>query len=216
MTARLTILLFLFSISLLFSQSFYKAELVYLNGNKDSGYAKVPDGSQKKVTFKKSEDSKPESIKSDDLFTIKFYTEDDISYTLERNNVNMIGTKKNGEVVSRTNKKKGWFLIKHDHELMNYYTGGQKYKINRKGEFLIVSKGQAGFTAIGFYYKKPSDKQITYITATTSAIELYHEKMFRNTASTYLNDNKELSERIKNKEFKSKDVYKVYLEYIGK
>ena len=211
----LTIIFLFFVSSVVQGQSYFEAKLVLNDGTLKTGYAKVPDGGQKKVDFKVSLDGKSAKLNSDEIFSITFTLEDGRSHILERNQIKMIGTKKSGEILSRVGKKKVWLYVGHSDPVMNYYSAGQKYKIDKDGDFRISSSGQTGFTGIGYYLRRPEEEPVTYITARMSGIQIAHEKMFRNAVSTYLSDNKELVDRINNKEFKSKEVYEVYEIYIS-
>jgi len=210
------ILVFVLMLSTVISYGqYFKVGVVFKDGTKKEGYAKVPDGNQKKVSFKYSDEGDVITLKSDDIFTLEFKLEDGRFYKLERSKVKMLGMKKSGEIVSKINKKEGWYFLSQENSKLNYYMAGQKYKIDKKGYFKIKSSGQTGFTAIGYYLKRPSESEVTYITATKSGVQVFHEKMFRNTLSTYLKDNEELADRIKNKEFKSKQLLDVYNIYIS-
>lgn len=211
----LTIIFMLFINSLLLGQSYYDAEILFNDGTYKTGHAKVPNGNQKKIDFKETLESKAINLISDNIATITFKLESGRSYTLERSQVKMTGAKKSGEVISRVSKKKGWFFMENSHPALNYYLAGQKYKINKKEEFKIISQGQTGFDGIGYYFKRPEEEHMTYITARLSGIQVFHEKMFRNTASVYLSDNKKLVDRINNKEFKSNQLSEVYEIYIS-
>ena len=197
------------------AQSYYNAELTFTDGTTKTGYAKVPNGDQKNVSFKNTLEEKPSKINSDDLFTIIFRLDNMDEYVLERNSVKIMATKKNGELYTSISKKRGWFLQNHAHKKLNFYTAGQRYKIDNDGDFNISSSGQVGFTGIGYYFKRPSEENVTYITAKMSGIQVNHEKLFRNAASTYLSDHKKLVERINNEEFKSYQLDEIYAIYIS-
>jgi hypothetical protein len=212
----LTIIFIICINSFLQGQSYHSAEIALNNGTYKTGHAKVPNGDQKKIDFKETLEGKSIKLNSDDIATITLTLKDGRIYTLERNQVKMIGAKKSGVVVSRVGKKKGWFYVGHSNSIMNYYTAGQKYKIDKNGDFRITSKGQAGFAGIGYYLRRPGEEHVTYITARMSGIQISHEKMFRNAASVYFGDDKKLVNRIKNKEFKSNQLHEVYEIYISK
>ncbi|GLU43603.1 hypothetical protein [Allomuricauda sp. NBRC 101325] len=209
------LILSLFIASFMFGQSYYKADILFANGSTQSGYAKLPNGNQKKVSFKSTEDDQPTNLKSDDLFQILFTLEDGHQYVLERNVIKMQLSRKNGELYTNITKKKGWLLLARGHKKMNYYTAGQRYRIDNDGNFKITSSGQVGFTGIGYYFRRPNEDVVTYITAQMSGIQVSHEKSFRNAASTYLSDNTSLAKRIDEGEFKSKQLDEVYELYIS-
>ncbi len=196
-------------------QSFYNAEIEFTSGDSKVGYAKVPNGNSKTIVFKNNLEGAPTKIKSDELFTITFKLGDGTTYVLERNAIKMNMTKRNGELYTRISKKKAWLLKNLAHNKLNFYTAGQNYKITNDGDFKISSSGQVGFTGIGYYLRRPEEKEVTYITAKMSGIQVAHEKLFRNAASTYFKDNKTLSQRIKNDEFKSFELVDIYHIYIS-
>lgn len=209
------IILLIFSTSL-YSQSFYKAELIFTNGDYETGYAKVPNAGKKEVTFKKTLDDDPVKYKSDDLYTITFKTDDGNSYTLERAKSKILRPKKSGEIIIRINNYKEWYFRQYTDNKLNFYSAAEEYKINHKGEFKITSEGESGFTHINYYLRRPSENELTYITTDKSGIKMFHESSFRNVASTYLSDNEDLADRIENKEFKSHeidDLYNIYISY---
>ncbi|WP_375325567.1 hypothetical protein [Flagellimonas sp. GZD32] len=201
--------------TIVYGQSYYKAEIIFANGSTQIGFAKVPNGNQKMVSFKSSEQENPTKIKSDDLKHIIFTLDDGTQYVLERNAIKMQLTRKNGELYTNITKKKGWLLLARADKKLNYYTAGQRYKIDNDGDFNISSSGQVGFTGIGYYFRRPSEDVVTYITAQMSGFQIGHEKSFRNAASTYFSDNKALAKRIEDGEFKSKQLDEVYELYIS-
>lgn len=213
---QITLVLFLVLYSASHSQTFYKAELIFTNGDSETGYAKVPDATKNEVSFKQTPDAKPVKYKSDDLYTITFTTENGNSYTLERAVSKMIRLKMTGEITTQLNNYKEWYFRQYTDTKLNFYSAAEKYKINHKGEFKFSSEGQTEFPDINFYLKRPSEEELTYITARVSGMQLFKEKSFREVASTYLSDNKDLAERIKDKEFKSdqiSDLYHIYISY---
>ena len=198
------------------AKPFYKSVLEYTDGTIKSGYAKVPNMNDKKISYKESEDGGVTSITSDDLFSITLITEKGTSYFLERVFSSKIYPKKSGEVKEKVGKKKLWLFLNKSHEKLNMYMGAQKYKINRKGVFQFISKAPQGHTiTFPYYFKRPNEDKVTYITSTQSGLEIGFNKVFRNVASAYFKDKPKFSGRIKNKEFKKKDIYALYEAYVS-
>lgn len=210
------ILLLILLLSSIASGQYFNAKIDFTDGTTKTGYAKVPRGMQKKIKFRNSPEEKVTKLNGDDIFTITFTVADGRTYLLERNEVKTIVANKKGEILNRTSKWSGWFLREHSNPKLNFYYGGHKYKINENGDLTIKSSGQVGFTEIGYYLRRPHEKEVTYITAAqTSGIQVNMERIFRNVLSVYLSDNRQLAERIKNKEFKSHQLKEIYNSYIA-
>lgn len=199
-----------------YSQKYYKVELNFTDGHVKSGYAIMPKFKAKQVFFKELEIGKTSSIKSDDLSKISFSIKGK-THIFERGHTEMIFIKNSGKLITNVSKKKRWLYLLIGDPKLNFYVEGTKYKIDEFGEITIINKVSGEIAPIGYYFKKPSKEHFTYITSSVTGVFLNKtiENMFRNAASTYLNDNKELSIRIKNKEFKSNQVFDVYNAYIS-
>lgn len=199
------------------SFKYYKAELTYIvNGKSEMGYAIIPKGFSKKVSFKKTPDDKPMKINSDELHNIKIEIEGGDTFVFERASVKMTYVFGSGEMKSTISKQKSWLFREYTNPKMNFYMGGQVYKIRNNGELIVESKGQAGFVGIGYYLKRPKETEVTYIAAKMTGFQMGEEERFRKVTSMYFNDDKELSKKIENNEFTGEQVIDIYNEYITK
>ena len=221
----LLLVLIISSASFLYGKDFYPAKITYLNGNIETGYAKVPNNvtltksSMTKVVFlKKQVDAQPKKIQSDDIFTITFML-DGQGWILERASLRYVSQHpKTGKVYEKLYKEKTWLLGRDTNKKMNFYSEGEKYNIvKNKGKyyFKVFSSGQAGFVENSYYLRRPSESRATYIPVRVMMTAIGIEKIFRRTALVYFADNLELVEKIKKKKLKSVDLYEIYNIYVS-
>lgn len=210
----LVLIVAFFVTTLTVAQTFYEAEIIYNtnnpNGNSKKGYAKLPDASKKKVKFKNDLKGDVLEINSDDILYLKLKAANGKTYVLERNNLRMIGAKKDGGVREKVFKKKAWTLMDDYNSIMNFYIIGQKFKIKKDGSFIASGTAPKGMPSISYGFRRPNESNITIISDNVNGAQGY----FRKIAAAYFKDNKALVERIMNKEFKKHQVYSIYQEYL--
>lgn len=211
---NLLFVLLIFVSSLSFGQKFYEAEIIYNtnnpNGNSEKGYAKLPDASKKKVKFKKDLKGSITEINSDDILYLQLKASNGKTYVLERNNLRMIGVKKDGSIREKIFKRKAWTLMDDSNTAMNYYIIGQNFRIKKDGSFIASGTAPKGMPSISFGFRRPNENNITIISDNVHGAQGH----FRKIAAAYFGDNTNISKKIKNKEFKKHQVYSIYSEYI--
>jgi len=173
---------------------FIPVKLIDINGKEQTGYAKpINTGLVKHVLFKTTKDAKRQKISSDNLKTIIFsYSDGDIEY--DRIRVYQ------GAWDKKPSKKSFWLkVIKRDYltvyygstKATTYYVNGNARTEPAEKYWLFRREGENGATVVSL------------------GGVINANSMFKASAQRYLKDYPELSKKIKNKEYKWKDVEKV-------
>jgi hypothetical protein len=187
MKKYLLILIFSISISNLFGSDFLPCKLTFKNGTTYTGYAKTPDMLDKTVRYKESLNSSAKDITSDDLTEIVFtQVGQDLFYQRVLTYKNY-GNKK-------VNENDSWLKVLKSGYLNLYF--GYERGMNSPSYNL-------------WYFKKANDPVAYYITMKYSggmAITVGTENNFKENASLYLGDYKELADKILNSEYKFEDI----------
>ncbi len=167
-------------------------KLIDTNGKERTGYAKrIKTGPVKHVLFKTTKDAKKQKIPCDNLETIIYsYPNGDVEYD------RMKAYK--GAWYKKTSKKEYWLeVVKRDYLTVYYgekktptYSGGMRMPMEERYWF-FHRKGEDGVTLV----------------ALTGVINA--NSIFKKAASRYLKDYPELAAKIKNKEYKWKDLDEV-------
>ncbi len=180
-----TILLLLLIASQSFGAGYLPCKLIYNERKVQTGYAKIPEIKSAIVKFKENMDSKVYEIPSDDLYQIVF-TQDNKDFYYER----ILTYKKNFEDI-RVSEDKSWLKILKT-GYMSLYFG---YEMDSPSSSI-------------WYFKKAGDPMAYYISEKFGIwiLTVDSEYDFRENASFYFGDYKELADKILNSEYKFKDI----------
>ena len=185
-----------------------KAVIYYTNGETKSGYAAIPKTwDQKEISFKTEKDAKVTEIPSQVLRRITVINKDSSSYSFER--VNFVLKPDDPP------KHTGWlFMLVEGYA--NLYFKIDKYKVDPWGQLhLILDNG----LPMKFVQKKGEHKAVFVSISSLPGlnITINSEKQFKKYAPVAFAEDEDLVNKIKNKNYTSKDieeVVQIYNEYM--
>ncbi len=206
------IFLFVFNVLHVSAQSYYPVEVLLKSGEVKSLTAKLPKGNSSSL---KCQDASGDSFNllGEDIDHVIFTTEEGNAYVMQYARIKWVYMTKAGKLKEKEYKKPAWLLaVKADAKMM-MYTGAETYKM-KNGEIRMTTKGQAGFVAFPYYFQRPGEEHVSFITDDDAGLQANANNVFRNTAIAYFQDTPELVKRLQDKEFKKKDVFRLYDAYL--
>ncbi len=191
--------------AMLSAQKYLPGRVEFKNGKTIDCLLKIPSNpSDKMIETRLSEKAKTVKYESDKLSKVIVTSRNGATYELSRENMPRLLSKKTDEV---------WLLV----AVKGYatlYSLGNGFKINKKGEMIVVAQG-AQHVAGDFYFlvKRPDEKVTTIIGLYTEQLTINMHRTFRKLSAEYFKDCPELVKRIENKEFKVLDCGEMVMEY---
>jgi hypothetical protein len=202
MKKLLLILLFIpFVIS---AQKFYPGKMEFNDGKILECLLTVPTNSNTKIKTKLSEDAPVVIYKSEQLRYVTLYPGNEKTYEFARLPMK-VREKSMG-------KEPAWMVV----SLKGYvtlYEATNSYDIDDDNQLIMIGIQVGHHQPDYFHLARRTNEKIATLLATDIGFESGKNRVFRKLASEYFSDCEELVERLKNKEFKYKDIPKVFFIY---
>lgn len=190
---------------MLSAQKYLPGRVEFKNGKSIDCLLKIPSKpNKKKIETRLSEKAKNISYPSEKLSRLIVNLRDGATYEFSREHIRRNFGTKTDEV---------WLLVA-EKGYATLFTGTNEYKINRKGQLVLVGVGGPHHSGeIFIMVKRPDEKVTTLLGSYSESITLNENKVFMKIAAEYFKDCPEMVTRIKKKEFKILDSRQMIFEY---
>ncbi len=205
------ILIFIFTPLFFFSQNintnpYWEGQILLTNGTVKKGLVKVPNSkSVTGVSIKSSESGSAERIPEKEIQAVMVTSDTGKSYLFER--MPIVTTLKGNASLGNS-----FLMATNKNDYVTFYILSSAYKVNKKtGTISTVAKGNA-YNAPAFYYfirKKGKEKaNLFYATNMIGGLN--------KSAKVHFTEIPDLIKRVKNREFKQKNIDDLIAAYISK
>lgn len=179
---------------------FLNGQINLKNGDAISGLIKLPKApSDRKIEYKKNEDSAKETIDVEQIETIHFQSKSGKEYVFECLKLDLRPKKDKIKITKKTA-----ILYRQSTGYASLYTASNVYNVNEQGEIMVVHKYYQGtdIPTFNFYIKRKGEDVATYFCySIPGAPVIGLQKVLIHRCGIVLSDAPELIERVKNEEF---------------
>lgn len=195
---------------------YYKTKITFTNGEITEGYATLPtDALFENTNYKEALNTETKSIKSDDIASITYHTNEGNEYVFERLQVRFLN-KSFGKYYDKIRKGKRWMLIVFSDPLIKFYCWAPNFSMDSAGVITATSKGnRVAWGEIPLYLRRPDEPAAAQITTLTSMDIISEQNHFRKIAAYYFQNEPQLVKRIEAKEFTNDNLIKLVEAYIA-
>lgn len=195
------ILILCLAFNISYSQTYQTGSIKYEDGTIKNGYVSIPKRvNQQNIYFKPEKNGSEEKISSNSLKSISVQSTDGKEYYFERQYYKMNPAKQN--------KYRGWlYTVVKGYATL--YLISDNYQIDKKGNVYVIDNVAFGkdLPTYDYYLKKEHENAaIMFATTSTSSSMFGLNNILKKNAAKYLAENKELVEKIKNKDYTHRDV----------